>query len=256
MSNTLLLFIQTPNNDVYVNAITHCFHHENVKDVLFVGRQVAPTETYKTFDIIRNIRTNMQQYGDDFSKDYKDALVIVPDSAETRKKKTLFIEFSSPDKLLTEIENQGLSRTELIIDISGCQKRLASDILTSFLSKGFERVCYFELADIVYDSEWKPHLKPFEKKRYHEVRNSDYIYYEYDDLGRTGLSSIRMNQLRGQGRIIRILLVVCLILGIVATIASSQEQTTASLASTAIIAIATTLGLLEDFFNFIERFRR
>lgn len=64
--------------------------------------------------------------------------------------------------------------------MTGCNKRVATDIVTSFLANGIAHVGHFELSNKVFDKAWSG------TKMYHDLIQHGVGYYEYDDFSVAG----------------------------------------------------------------------
>lgn len=250
MNKTLLLFIQSQNIGVYVNVITHCVNHENVRDIIFIGNQVVAGRKFELTEFIAEIRTQVEDLADNYPQ-YKSSKLVIPNSTQVNDR-IMRVIFSRPQDLIPQIKQRFSKFEEILIDVSGCNKRLASDVMTSFMAAGIYHICQFELADKVYSDEWRQSRK---SKLYHDLHTDSVIYYEYDDFSAEGTTSESINKLRAQGRIIRLLLLLSVVLGISVIILINNQQNISAQLAALILALITGLGFLEDSFSLFERLR-
>lgn len=246
----LVIFIQSTSYSPYVNVLTHCVKHESVNKIYFVGKEVEPAKKFELLEHIRQIRVELAKYAIEYPQIYEEVLNIFPDP-DTVVSQVFYIGYSQPQQLLRQLKSQNLLNERLIIDVTGCSKRLASDIITSYMAAGVLQIRYFELADKVHDRRvWK------KSKMYHDLIEDYVTYYDYDDLSSVGVTAQSINKLRGQGRIIRFLLLLALVLGAVAALLANSNQNNLATLASLVVTAATSLGLIEDSLSIFERFRR
>lgn len=248
--SSLVVFFQSTFYPTYVNVITHCVKHEKIEDIYFVGKKVEPAKKFELREHIKKLREVLVEYVNKHPEIYQEVLDAFPD-AEDINSYAIYTEFSQPQQLINQLKEKGLLDSRLIIDVTGCSKRLASDIITSYMAAGVSRIGYFELADKVHDhAVWK------KSKMYHDLIEDYVTYYDYDDLTSDGVTAVSIDQLRGQGRVIKFLLLLTLLLAIAVVWLTISDQGNLAIIASLFLAVATAFGLIEDGLNIFERFRR
>jgi hypothetical protein len=137
------------------------------------------------------------------------------------------------------------------VDISGCNKKVSSDVISSYILNGISHICCFELDDRVYSQAWKTQGL---SRDYHDIRK-DIPFYEYIDFSKAGTTIKSFNRMRSQGKIIKLLLAVSIILGVMVFVLIQQQQN--ALAQYAVIGLTlvTGLGLINDIFGVADRLK-
>ena len=246
----LLLFIQGSSTDVYVNILTHCINNESVQDIYFAINEGA-TDAKEQIRRIRERFESLLEEPDAHSSDsielrrfqpeYRKAYDKVPTlyQAENRIIKVVF---SKPELSINRIKKNFPNSRNLLVDITGCSKKVSTDVVASYLSSGVEHVRYFELDKEVYQERWQ-------NRMYHNVRK-DLPYYEYIDFSEPGTTTIEsFNRMRSQGYLIKLLFIIILLLGsLVAFLISKQQNILAQYVSL-LLSIITGIGLLLGLLN-------
>ena len=210
----LLLFIQGSNTNVYVNILTHCINNESVEDVYFAinaGASNAKEEIRRIRERFENLLEEPDVHASDynelrsFQSEYRKAYEKVPTlyQAESRIIKVVF---EKPELSTNRIKKLFPNVQRLLVDITGCSKKVSTDIIASYLSRGVNHIRYFELDKEVYEKKWD--------KMYHNIRK-ELPYYEYIDFSDPGTTTIAsFNRMRFQGWLIKLLLFAVFLLGI------------------------------------------
>ena len=251
----LLLFIQSPNTDLYVNILTHCVNHEGVSDIYFAVNEGDDTALSMAKEQIEKIRNRFDeliaQTGQDssgFQQAYIKALDKVPTLYQVEKR-IIKVLFAKPELAIKTIKKIFPVADRLLVDISGCSKKVSTDVIASFMSEGIKRIRHFELDKKVYTQKIS--------RIYHNICNQGLHYYEYIDFSRPGTTINSFNRMRFQGNLLKILLIAALVLGISVVVLIQQNQiplaTLTSILFSALTAIGLILGLLNDGFNFFDR---
>ncbi len=168
MSKILLLFIQISTVDAYVNVITHCVKHEDVKRVHFVGKEVLPGEETGLEEFILEIYKRLDELSSQNINEYRYVREYLPPRNDIETHITR-IDFLRPHTSLPKIRALFPKAQDVIVDITGTSKQLAIDVMTSFVASGYQQVCHFVLHDKVYSSAWE------KTKLYHDVVNDEGI---------------------------------------------------------------------------------
>lgn len=247
MGKTLLIFRQSPTIDVYVNVLTHCIHHENVTDIYFIDDLVPKEKEYEAMEFMKKIYERINELAKHY-QEYATVLSLFPRPLQFQEK-IIRIPFSSPDKGIKKIKEKFPDTLNVIVDISTCKKRLASDVITSFMVYGITHVCHFELSDKVYSPDWKTKKGSL----IHELKEDSIAYYNYDDFSKDGTTVSSFNKLRKQGKVINLLLFVNIVLGLIIMGLIGFEQTYVAIIFTAIGILTMSLGFIEDSYNFYNR---
>jgi hypothetical protein len=250
MSKTLLLFIQSKTVDVYVNVLTHCVNEEGVREVFFVGRKEPVGEHAELMEFIGKIRNRITQLAQEHPE-YVPARDQMPTTAQASNRviRTVFVR---PQDAIPELKKRFPDLDDLIVDVTGCKKRLASDVITAYVANGMNHVCHFQLSDRVFSSEWN---KMGREKIYHDLIRGEATYYEYDDFSKPGTTISTLNRLRAQGRLIKFLIILSTILGFIVAFLISTQYTTLAGIFAIVLTLANGLGLLEDSWSLSERLR-
>jgi hypothetical protein len=160
--------------------------------------------------------------------------------------------FVSPEQAIPELKRRFPDLENLLVDVTGCQKRLASDVITSYTARGIDHVCHFQLADKVFSSEWR---KSGQSMLYHDLK-AEVPYYQYDDFSMPGTTIETLNRLRAQGKAIKILIVIDILLGVAIFVLINAQQTALALISAFVLTVVTILGFLDASLSLFDRFRK
>jgi hypothetical protein len=250
MAKILLLFIQSKTVDVYVNVLTHCVREENVREVYFVGRKELVGKEFELLEFIGQIKNRVVELAEEYPE-YVPVRELMPNPAQIEDR-IIRLVFVRPQEAIPRLKKRFSDLTGLIVDVTGCDKRLASDVMTSYVASGINHVCHFGLSDKVFSSEWR---KMGRSKLYHDLKD-DVTYYEYDDFSESGATISTLNRLRAQGRLIRVLISISVILGCAVVVLINTQQTMLAQITALLLALVTGLGFLEDSFSLFDRFRR
>jgi hypothetical protein len=256
----LLLFIQSPNTDLYVNILTHCINNESVQDVYFAIDKGASTTLSEAKEQIRLIRLRFEDLltsenagpddqGDlrNFQSAYKKAYEKVPHlhQVESRLIKVLF---AKPDLSTPYIKKLFPTDENLIVDITGCNKKVFADVISSYISSGVKHIRCFELDKEVFDKRLG--------RMYHNIRK-DLPYYEYVDFSEPGTTTINsFNRMRAQGRLIKLLLMIAIVLGILVVVLIENQKNALAQYASILLALVTALGLFNDSFGTLKILQR
>jgi hypothetical protein len=257
VNKQLILFIQSDTTDLYVNVLTHCVNHEGVTEVYFAINEGSNEALSEAKDQIRKMRerfgnliTETSQNLQEFQKAYEKTLDKVPTLYQVEIR-IIRIVYSRPEISIKEVKKYFPNTKNVMIDISGCSRRVSSDIIASFMSNGISQIRHFELDSKVYREKIE--------RIYHSLYGQGLLYYEYIDFSKPGTTTISsFKRMRFQGNIIKILLALSLFLGISVIFLIQQNQTSlatlASILFSGLTAIGLILGVLNDSFDFFERF--
>lgn len=261
-SKQLLLFIQGSTTDVYINILTHCINNESVQDVFFAvndGDRAALSEAKEQirlirsrFEVLLNHDINNQSSEEliQFQSEYRKAYEKIPTpyQLESRIVKILF---SKPELSISHIKRLFPDNASLLVDVTGCSKKVSTDVIASYLSSGIEHVRYFELDKQVYKNGWQ--------KIYHCIRK-DLPYYDYIDFSEPGTTISSFNRMRLQGRLIKILFLAILLLGALTVFLIEQHQENiaryASITLTGLTGIGVVIGFLNDSIGILSIVKR
>lgn len=249
MARKLLIFIQSDNPGLYANILTHCVQVEGVRDVYFAVNKGEVGRISEAKDKIKKIKKHLE----DLLKihgDYKLASDFMPPLTQIDEK-IIRVLFTNPTLSVREIKHRISDFGDLIVDVSGCNKKVSSDIISSYISNGINHVCCFELDDKVYSKEWQ---QDGLSKMYHDIRK-DIVYYEYIDFSNSGTTIESFNRMRSQGMIIRFLFLVSIILGILVIVLIQQQQNIFAQYAALLLAAVTGLGLFNDVFGLVDRLK-
>lgn len=229
---TLLLFLQSTRVDTYINVIAHCHKREQINGIYFLIEHKPPEEEYKSKDLVNKLKTRVmelsQKYNEDNFKEYniyfdiKTYLSDINDNSET----LLSIKFNSSKEILNIIKKLELNKKNVILDVSGCTKKVSTDMIVSCLNCGIHKVCSFELSDIVFSDEWK-NSKGDEAKLFHNLSTENNSYYGYNNFANIGITSKILNKLLKKEYLFNILLLIllaCSILFLIYTFYNTSVQ--------------------------------
>jgi len=249
-SNILLLFIQSINTDLYVNIISHCVLEFKVSDVYFVANKELPGKQTEVAKPIRAIKSQLEKLSAE-QPIYKKPLDLFPAFTQMEER-VIRVNFVQPEELITTIKKKFTDLDNIIVDVSGCNKRLSSDIISSFILAGISHICCFELEDEVYSQEWRDSGK---SRLFHDLKDKDGIsYYTYVDFSKPGTTIQSFNRMRRQGKMITFLLLLNLISGAAIVTFIQQQQNFFAILAGLLAAVATGLGFFNDVFGLRDRF--
>jgi hypothetical protein len=164
MAKKLLIFIQSDNPGLYVNILTHCVQIEGIRDIYFAVNEGAVGKLSEAKDQIRKIKNKFEELLASHNE-YQIAYSSMPlmPQIEERIVKVLFI---NPALSIKDLKRRFPDTGNLIVDISGCNKKVSSDVISSYISNGINHICCFELDDKVYSKEWRANGL---SKMYHDI---------------------------------------------------------------------------------------
>jgi hypothetical protein len=165
--------------------------------------------------------------------------------------RVLRVSFVRPEVSIPMIKRRLSPPSDLLVDISCCNKRLSSDIIASFLPNGLKHVCYFELEDQVYATTW------IRSKLFHDIKpTTNMRYYTYVDFSEAGTTINSYNRMRKQGVLIKFLLSIAAILSLIVFALIQQQQATWAQLATLLLTIVAGVGLVNDVFGLKDHFLR
>lgn len=245
MAKTLLLLVQSPNVDTYVNVLTHCVKHEQVENIIFVGREGLANESTSD-ELVRKISTRVRQLAEQHDE-YKSASQTLPPD-EKLKERIERIDFLRPHLSLAHLKEKFGKSENVIVDITAASTQVSNSLMASFMTDGFEHICYFALHDKVYSSDWS------KTKLYHDLVGKGQTNYSYSDFSKSDSIKYSFDKLRSRGKWVRILLFLSslLVITVIVLIATQQTNTAQIVAITSAITIVA--GLLESVANLSKQF--
>lgn len=251
MTKQLILFIQSDNPGLYINILTHCCNKYKDVNVCFAINGGAVGNIFKEKEKIKRINDRLDELCTTYPDQYKLARAGMPppDMVEKRIEK---IQFANPDLSIKDLKNKFRDTDELIIDISGCNKKVSTDIISSYILNGIKHICYFELDNIVYDPDWK---KKNLSKDYHDLCKDNLLYYEYVDFSETGTTIKSFDRMRSQGKLIKFLSIISIILGFIVIVLIQQQQNNLAQYATIVLTLVTGIGLVNDIFGITDRLK-
>lgn len=187
MSNQLVIFIQSPNIDPYVNVLTHCIRHQEVNEIFFACVQKVPAEKIDSVEFIEKIGNRVKELASEYPV-YQSIADFFPQSKEIESR-IIWVSFLEPHSSISELKSR-TGNGSLLVDITGCSKRLATDVVTSFLANNIPHVAHFELSNPVFSKTWD------KSRMYHDLVKDGKRYYEYDDFSSSGSTATIINGLR------------------------------------------------------------
>lgn len=248
-SSKLLLFIQSSNANLYVNIIMHCVLEAGVKEIFFAANRELPGRQTEVLKQIRAVRSKLDELALQ-QPVYQKALDLFPPIAQMEER-IIRVSFVQPEESIPTIKKKFVELDNLIVDISGCNKRLSSDIISSFILAGLTHICCFELEDEVYSQEWRDSGRGL---IYHDLKDKDgVVYYAYVDFSKPGTTIKSFDQMRLQGRAVRLLFMIVVVLGVAVAFLIQQEQNGYAQIATVIIISITALGFINDIFGIFDR---
>ena len=235
MAKTLLLLVQSPNIDTYVNVLTHCIKHEQVENIVFVCREGLANESMSD-ELVEKIYVRIRQLVEQHSE-YKSVSQSLP-SDERRKDKIEHIDFLRPHLSLARLKGKFGKSENIIIDVTAASTEVSNSLMASLMTGGFEHICYFALHDKVYSSNWG------KTKLYHDlVDNKGQASYSYSDFSKSESIKYSFDKLRSRGKWVRILLFLSslLVLTVIGLLATQQTNMAQIVAITSAITILASL---------------
>lgn len=257
MPKKLLIFIQSDNPGLYVNVLTHCVQVEGVQDIYFAVNEgdVGVGKNWESKSKIMKIKKEFEKHLTS-RNEYKKAYNILLNALEEIQDKIVTVLFINPERSIKNIKNKKefADIDNLIVDLSGCTKKVATDVISSYISSGINHVCCFELDDKVYSDEWKDKNL---SKMYHDICDiqGGIIYYEYIDFSKSGTTIKSFNRMRSQGKFINLLLAISIILGVLVFVLIQQQQSVFAQYAAVTLALVTGLGLFNDIFGIADRLK-
>jgi len=250
MTKQLLLFVQSNNLGLYVNIITHCVKRQGVRNIYFAVNSGDIGKLSEAREKIKGIRNKFEELSINYPDVYKSANDIFP-PLEQLEERIVKILFTNPEFSIKDLSKRFSNTDKLIVDISGCNKKVSSDVISSYIPNGISHICYFELDDIVYSQEWR------DKKlsmNFHDICK-EFDRYEYIDFSRSGTTIKSFNRMRSQGKLIKLLFVISIILGIIVLALIQQQQNVLAQYAAIALTLVTGLGLVNDIFGVVDRFK-
>lgn len=245
MAKILLLLVQSNNIDTYVNVLTHCVRHEHVETIIFIGRENLAEESAVLDELVRKICTRIRQLAEQHDI-YKSVGQSLPPD-EKLKDKTELIDFLRPHLSLFRLKKKYSKAEDIIVDITATSTQVSGNLMTSFMTDGFDHICFFALHDNVYSQDWG---RGGRTKLYHDLVDSHgQAYYSYADFSKSDSVKHSFDKLRLHGRLIRILLVISSLLVILVAVLLSTQQTNVAQVAAVISAVTIMATLLESITN-------
>jgi hypothetical protein len=250
MAKTLLLFIQSRNIDTYVNVLTHCVKQEKVEDIVFVGREGLAEEGAELDELVRKICARVRNLAEQ-NNVYKSVSQSLP-SDEKLREKIMRIDFLRPHLSLARIKKNYNKSDDVIVDVTATSTQVSGNLMTSFMTEGFDHICYFALHDKVYNPSWE---KAGKTKLYHDlVGDKAQSYYSYADFSKSDSVRYSFDKLRSRGRWIKLLLIFSSLLAISVAVLLSIKQVNIAQITAIISAITLLIGLLESLTDLSKQF--
>lgn len=250
MTKKLLLFLQSNNTGLYVNIITHCVQFEGVNDIYFAVNSGEVGKLSEAKDKIRKIRNKLETLSSEHQDQYQRPYDIVPSMTQLEER-IIKVSFTNPASSILELKKKFNHPDRIIIDISGCNKKVSMDTISSYISNGIKHICCFELDDIVYSPEWKDEGL---SKDYHDIYR-DIAYYEYIDFSKAGTTIESFNRMRSQGKLVRFLFIISVVLGVMVFVLIQKQQNIFAQYAAISLALITGLGLVNDIFGVVDRLK-
>ena len=164
------------------------------------------------------------------------------------------IDFVHPQRLIAELKRQFPDTENVLIDITGCSKHLAGDVMSSYMAAGLTHVCYFELADRTHSREWRESERT---NLYHDLTvDPNLTYYSYIDFSKSEPTISTFERLRAQGALVRLLLAASVLLVALVLIFIYRKQTAIAQLIAFAALLATAFGFLDSALNLAERLER
>ena len=239
--NKLLIFIQSYNVDLYINIIMHCVTQNNVKEIFFAANKELPGRDNEIRKNIKDIRNKIEELSNSHPI-YKKALEVFPSISQVEEN-IIRMSFIQPELYINDIKRKISESNKLIVDVSGCNKRLSTDVISSFIPNNIVHICCFELENEVYAPKWRNTGK---SKLYHDLMDEDMLYYSYVDFYQPGTTKKSFDKMRFQGNIVKMLFIILIFLSVlIFTLIQQQENIYAQIAVVSLSLVA-TLGLVND----------
>ncbi len=250
MNKQLLPFIQSDNAGLYVNIITHCVQFEGVHSIYFAVNSGDIGNLSEAREKIKKIKDKFEQLSSKYPNIYRIASDIIPPLNQLDER-IIKILFTNPEFSTKDLNRKFHDTDKLLVDITGCNKKVSSDVISSYILNGISHICCFELDAKVYSQEWKTQGLG---RDFHDIRK-DIPFYEYIDFSKAGTTIKSFNRMRSQGKIIKLLLAISIILGVMVFVLIQQQQN--ALAQYAVIGLTlvTGLGLINDIFGVADRLK-
>ena len=250
MTKQLLLFIQSDNAGLYVNIITHCVQFEGVHSIYFAVNSGDIGNLSEAREKIKKIKDKFEQLSSKHPHIYRIASDIIPPLNQLDER-IIKILFTNPEFSTKELNRKFHNTDKLLVDISGCNKKVSSDVISSYILKGISHICCCELDDKVYSQEWR--IQGLGKD-FHDIRK-DIPFYEYIDFSRSGTTIESFNQMRSQGNLVKLFFSISIILGVMVFVLIQQQQNALAQYGVIFMTLATGLGLFNDIFGMRDRFK-
>jgi hypothetical protein len=250
VTKQLLLFIQSDNPGLYVNILMHCVRFENIHNIYFAVNSGAVGNLSEDREKIKKIRDRFEELSREYPDQYKlawETMHLLSKSEE----RIIRVLFTNPEFSVKELKDKFHNVDNLIVDISGCNKKVSSDVISSYILNGIKHVCCFELDDRVYSSGWRDKGL---SKDYHDIYG-DVIYYEYIDFSKAGTTIKSFDRMRSQGKLITFLLMTSIVLGVLVFVLIQQQQNILAQYAAIALALVTGLGLINDLFGVADRLK-
>ncbi|NER81067.1 MAG: hypothetical protein F6K42_16165 [Leptolyngbya sp. SIO1D8] len=257
----LLLFLQSKTTDVYVNVLTHCINNENVEDVYFAineGDSAALLNAREQIRVIMErldeLKKETSQSPENFHQQYQRTSICLSDFYFAERKRVIKILFAKPDLSVKKVKKLFLNSKELVIDISSCNKKVSTDVISCFMSSGIKGIRYFELDSRAYSNNPQDRI-------YHKICGEGLPYYDYIDFSEPGNSTLSsFNKMRFQGNVIKTLLFSVFLLALAIIVLIQQQRTSLAQLASILISVATVvsliLGILNSGFDVFDRLKR
>lgn len=244
---SLILFIQSPNEDPYINIITHCVEDLKIEKIIFIEDNKLNEQQFESLEIINKIRNKINELSENYPC-YQQSNEIFPKPSRIQSN-LIKISFSFPQQLAKSIKKLGIDHESMIVDITGCSKRVSSDVIVSSLSSNISNIYHFQLANKVYNNDWK---KSGKQKLYHDlfdnIEDKSIPYFIFDSFGEQGITRDIIHELKYKKNIFQVLFIVLFVITILSTWIlsgnpiSSQVVTFVSLFATIMIAMSSLIN--------------
>lgn len=179
MGKTMLVFITSPNDGVYVNAMAHSVDLDKVDHFVMIDLVEAPIE--RTFKFDDFVNGKLWEVISELAKGSFGGheLQFPSESKIYERLKEIFGKARDHRQINYRFLQQDLQQLRqeygdgVIVDLSGVPKRIAIDVLASCLAVGLKNVTTFELKKPVRGAE----------ALYHVLHEADYEHVRLPDLG-------------------------------------------------------------------------
>ncbi|MBN8559448.1 MAG: hypothetical protein J0L70_02880 [Leptolyngbya sp. UWPOB_LEPTO1] len=250
MTRQLILFIQSDNPGLYTNILTHCVQSENVRSIYFAINSGSVGSISEEINKIGKIRDKFDNLVSKYPDKYKQACEMMPSFSQLDER-IVRVPFTNPEFSINDLKRKFHDVENLIVDVSGCNKKVSSDIISSYMLNGIRHICCFELDNSVYSPEWKQQGL---SRDYHDICR-EISYYEYVDFSSAGTTIKSFNRMRSQGQKVKLLSMVSIMLGIIVLILIQQQQNVSAQYATVALTLVAILGGINDIFGIVERLR-